>query len=180
MGRALAAPAHRPPPGRRSAPRAGQDRRHAGQPDPALPLPDRPGDPRPAAGGRRRLLLVDEADALVRVGRERGYPLFSRFRALAEEDRCHAILAGFWDLYAAAALDYQAPIKNFGEVLPLGALEEEACRQLATRPMETLGLSWADPAALERLIRGTGGRANLASGDGKGLTGNPTARGGGR
>ena len=115
----------------------------------------------PASDGRRRLLLIDESDALVRHERGREYRLFSRFRSLAEENRCHVVLAGFWDLYAAAALDYQAPIKNFGEVLTLGALEEEACHQLATRPMETLGLSWESETDRAELVRCTGQRANL-------------------
>ena len=116
---------------------------------------------RPATEGRRRLLLIDEADALVRHEQERSYTLFSRFRSLAEENRCHVILAGFWDLYASAVLDYQSPIKNFGEVLTIGPLEPDACRELATRPMAELGLQWQEPDDVERLVQATGGRANL-------------------
>jgi hypothetical protein len=35
-------------------------------------------------------------------------------------------------------LDYQSPLRNFGETLRVGALEADACRDLATRPMATM------------------------------------------
>jgi hypothetical protein len=60
-------------------------------------------------------------------------------------------------------LDYQSPIKNFGEILRIEALELDACRGLATRPLATLGLGWADEDDRERLIRATGQRANLVA-----------------
>ncbi len=113
-----------------------------------------------AKADRRTLVLIDEADAFIRA--EGGAsPTLARLRGLSEEGRCHFILAGFWDLYAAAVLDYQSPLKNFGETLRIGALEPEACRQLATVPMATMGLSYASSELVERLVRQTGQRANL-------------------
>jgi tetratricopeptide (TPR) repeat protein len=114
-------------------------------------------------GGERYLFLVDEVDRFIRAERGRDYATLRRFRALSEEGRCHFILAGFWDLYAAAALDYQSPLKNFGETLLLGELEEDACRALASQPMVTMNLRYRSPELVERLVNATGQRANLIS-----------------
>ncbi len=123
---------------------------------------------------RRILFLIDEADALVREHRralggteggdrpgETGEDLFGRLRSLSEEGRCHFILAGFWDLYEAVALDYRSPLRNFGETLRIGALEEDACVALATVPMAGMGLGYEDGALVEHLVERTGRRANL-------------------
>ena len=113
--------------------------------------------------GGARVLLIDEADLFIRAECEQNYPTLRRLRALSEEGRCYFILAGFWELYAAAVLDYQSPLKNFGEVLPLGALEAAACRDLATQPIATMNLHYRSEDLVERLITATGQRANLIS-----------------
>ncbi|CAK0750862.1 hypothetical protein CCP3SC15_1710007 [Gammaproteobacteria bacterium] len=115
----------------------------------------------PAAPKTRRLVLIDEADAFVAAEVERGFPLLSAFRKLSVEGRVHFILAGFWDLYRVVGLDYQSPLRNFGEELRLGPLEHDACIALATKPMAALNLTYADPALPERIFERTGGRANL-------------------
>jgi len=72
-------------------------------------------------------------------------------------------LAGFWELYEAAVLDYHSPIVNFGETLTIGALEEEACRQLATKPMAMLGIRYTSDELIEQILTATGRRANLVA-----------------
>src|SRR5262249_28815404 len=96
--------------------------------------------------GKRRLFLIDEADRFVEADAMQGYATLHRFRSLSEAGRCYFILAGFWGLYRAATFDYQSPIRNFGETLPIGALEPEACEELATRPMELLNIRYASEA----------------------------------
>ncbi len=109
------------------------------------------------------LFLIDEADEFVQAESERGYATLKRLRGLSEEGRCYFILAGYWHLYRHAALDYQSPLKNFGETLVIGALEEDACRKLATEPMSSMNIQYADEKGLERLLEATGQRANLIS-----------------
>lgn len=111
--------------------------------------------------GQYRLLLIDEADLFIRQEINNGYPILKEFRSLSEEGRCFFIFAGFWDLYEAALLDYHSPIINFGESIIIGALEAEACRQLATEPMVTLGIRYASDALVEQIVEETGQRANL-------------------
>jgi WD40 repeat protein len=114
--------------------------------------------------GRRHILfLLDEADIFIHHERERGYETLQALRALSEEGRAHFILAGFWSLYQQAVQDYQSPLKNFGSVLTIGALEREACRALAFEPMEHLGVGWESVDLVEKLIDRTGQRANLIS-----------------
>jgi len=115
------------------------------------------------SSGPRRLFLIDEADAFVAAEAETGYATLRRLRSLSEEGLAHFILAGFWELYRHVALDYQSPLKNFGEVLAVGGLEADACRALATEPMSRMGLGFAEDRALERLLSTTGQRANLIS-----------------
>lgn len=116
-----------------------------------------------ASGGRRLLLLIDECDLFLREEARSGYAQLAALRAQSEEGRCHFLLAGFWDLYEAVALDFASPIRNFGEVIRLGALEREACIELAMLPMKRLGLNYAEPGLPARLVEACGQRANLVA-----------------
>lgn len=115
------------------------------------------------AAGRGLLLLIDETDLFLRAESAQGYPQLGALRALSEEGRCHFMLAGFWDLYEAVTLDFASPLRNFGEVIHVGSLEEEACRALATEPMARLGVHYASPDLPRRLVAACGRRANLVA-----------------
>lgn len=115
------------------------------------------------AVGKRLVLLIDEADQFFRAESDQGYAQLSTLRSLSEEGRCWFMLAGFWDLYATAVLDYQSPLRNFGEVLAIGGLERAACRELVTEPLRRLRLGFASDALVERLIDASGQRANLVA-----------------
>ncbi len=109
----------------------------------------------------RVLLLIDEADPFMAHEARTGYQQLSALRAASDEGRCHFVLAGFWELFAAATLDYQSPVRNFGEVLTIGALEPEACRKLAAEPLGVLGIRFAQEALVDEIVLESGGRANL-------------------
>lgn len=115
------------------------------------------------ADGRRVLLLIDETDLFLRAEAADGYPQLAALRAISEEGRCHFMLAGFWDLYEAVTLDFASPLRNFGEVIHVGGLEDEACRALATEPMARLGVHFSAPALPQRLVAACGQRANLVA-----------------
>lgn len=111
--------------------------------------------------GQRFIFLIDEADRFISHEQQRGYPILNVFRRLSEQGQCNFILAGFWQLYQHAVLDYQSPLRNFGEVLEVGALENQACAQLATEPMHSMRLHYTDSTLVEQLIQRCGQRANL-------------------
>jgi hypothetical protein len=115
------------------------------------------------AEGRGVLLLIDETDLFLRAEAAQGYPQLAALRALSEEGRCHFMLAGFWDLYEAVTLDFASPLRNFGEVIHVGGLEEDACQALATEPMARLGVHFASPDLPQRLVAACGRRANLVA-----------------
>jgi hypothetical protein len=114
-----------------------------------------------AKSENRFMILIDEADKFIREERKTDYQILDAMRRMSEEGHCHFILAGFWELYRHAVLDYQSPLKNFAETIRIGELEADACRRLATVPMENLRLRYADTGLIERLIGETGQRANL-------------------
>jgi hypothetical protein len=58
-------------------------------------------------------------------------------------------------------LDYRSPLKNLAEIIQLGALEAGTCRELATKPMQTMRLEYANAALIEQLLAATGQRTNL-------------------
>jgi hypothetical protein len=116
---------------------------------------------RQSPGGKRRLFLIDEADQFIALEAQTGCTILQHFRGLSEEGQCCFILAGFWNLYYAATFDYQSPIKNFGETLTIEALETDACRQLATKPMSLLNIHYESDELVEILLRETGQRPNL-------------------
>ncbi|RSZ60922.1 ATP-binding protein [Massilia atriviolacea] len=111
--------------------------------------------------GKRLFLMIDEADLFFRDESGNGYRQLAALRALSDEGRCWFMLAGFWDLYATAVLDYQSPLRNFGEVLTIGGLETEACRELATKPLARLRYGVDNPRLVEQLVEASGQRANL-------------------
>ena len=107
------------------------------------------------------IFLIDEADLFIKHEQSQGYTILNVLRRLSEQGQCSFVLAGFWHLYQHAVLDYQSPLRNFGEVLEVGALEFGACRQLATQPMKTLNLTYASSAIVKNMIEQCGQRANL-------------------
>lgn len=113
--------------------------------------------------GKRLFLLIDEADLFFRDEAISGYRQLSTLRSLSEEGRCWFMLAGFWDLYATAVLDYQSPLRNFGEVITIGGLEAEACRELATVPLARLRLGFSSHTLIDELVEASGQRANLVA-----------------
>lgn len=115
------------------------------------------------SGKRRLLLLLDECDLFLRDDARSGYRQLSELRAQSEEGRCRFILAGFWDLYEAVALDFASPIRNFGDVIRLGPLDQEACLALATMPMRRLGIAYEHAELPELIATQSGGRANLVA-----------------
>lgn len=112
---------------------------------------------------QRLLLLIDETDLFLRDEACNGYPQLTQLRAFSEEGLCHFMLAGFWDLYEAIALDFASPIRNFGEVIRLGALEAEACVALATEPLARLGVRFESAALVSKVVTACGHRANLVA-----------------
>jgi len=116
--------------------------------------------------GEPYLILIDEADKFISREIAAGYPILRKFRSVSEEGRCHFILAGFWSLYEAIALDYHSPLVNFGESIRVAALEEEACQELITEPMAVLGIQYEKDAKeelIQQIITTTGQRPNLIS-----------------
>ncbi|MDD5391642.1 MAG: AAA family ATPase [Thiothrix sp.] len=111
--------------------------------------------------GQRYIFLIDEADRFIEHEQAQGYPILNVFRRLSEQGNCSFILAGFWQLYQHAVLDYQSPLRNFGEVLEVGALERDACIQLAILPMQTMSLGYASDAIVQNMVQACGQRANL-------------------
>ncbi|MBI3726738.1 MAG: ATP-binding protein [Burkholderiales bacterium] len=111
--------------------------------------------------GKRLFLLIDEADLFLRDESINNYPQLSALRALSDEGRCWFMLAGFWDLYATAVLDYQSPLRNFGEVLTIGGLEQEACKELVTVPLSRLRFGFTSNQLVDQLVEASGQRANL-------------------
>ena len=113
------------------------------------------------AAKQPQLLLIDQADHFIQAEMKSGYHTLNRFRSLSEEGDCHFILAGFWDLYEASVLDNQSPLKNFGESITVAELEADACRDLAIKPMQIMGLRYESDTLVERLLTETGQRASL-------------------
>ncbi len=110
--------------------------------------------------GNSCLLLIDESDQFIRDEMANNYPLLSFFRGLSELGNCHFIFVGFWNLYDAV-INYQSPLRNFGQSIRIGKLEADACRKLATEPMEILDIHYESEDLVEQILIATGQRANL-------------------
>ena len=118
-------------------------------------------DERISKSGQRLVFLIDEADRFIAQEKSHDYAILNVFRRLSEEGNCTFILAGFWQLYQHAVLDYQSPIRNFGELLSVGELEKLACTELVTQPMKTMNLSYTNETLVDHIVDSCGQRANL-------------------
>lgn len=118
-------------------------------------------DDRVYKSGQRFVFLIDEADRFIAQEKDRDYSILNVFRRLSEEGNCTFVLAGFWQLYQHAVLDYQSPIRNFGELLSVGKLEKAACLELVGQPMKTMNLFYANEFLIEHIVDSCGQRANL-------------------
>ncbi len=110
---------------------------------------------------QKLMILVDEADLFVRFEKVHHYPTLHEIRSLSDEGRCHFIFTGFWELYASLLLDYQSPLRNFGEVIKVGGLDHQACIDMAEKPMAKLGISYSDHSLPQKMAAILGHRANL-------------------
>jgi len=79
---------------------------------------------------RRGVVVIDEADNLVKADAARGFPLLSALRSLQSRGKCSVLLAGYWHLFRAT-LDYDSPLYNFAPIRRLGPLDPEDGRALA-------------------------------------------------
>jgi len=111
---------------------------------------------------KKYLFLIDEVDGFIKNEEKTNYKILNIFRSLTQERKAYFIMAGFWELYAQATYDYQSPIKNFGEVITIDKLEDEACLNLVLNPTEALNLSYKNLAKdVVFMINTLGKRANL-------------------
>lgn len=108
---------------------------------------------------RKQIFLIDEADLLFKE--ENHLKVSNFFRKLTLEGKAIFIMAGFWELYQEVALDYQSPLKNFGEVIQLGRLEQKSCQKLMIEPMRRIAISYENDVVIDNLINLCGGRPNL-------------------
>jgi hypothetical protein len=105
---------------------------------------------------RKGFVLIDEADGLVKVDEAAGFPLLLAMRRLQEKGVCSFGLAGYLHLYSDV-LDQRSPLYNFATLHILGPLEFEAARELATVPLERLGVRYAEAELPQLVVERTGG-----------------------
>ena len=108
------------------------------------------------------LFLIDEVDGFIKNEEQDNYRVLDTFRSLTQEGKAYFIMAGFWELYYQATYDYQSPIKNFGEIITVDKLEDDACLKLLLEPMSALNLNFKDQDRnVVLIINSLGKRANL-------------------
>ena len=115
-------------------------------------------------------LLIDEADRFIADQARQDFRLLAEIRACAEQGLAQVVLAGFWDLYASAVLDYHSPVRNFAEVLTVGPLKQQPARRLLAEPMALLKQQFSSTQLVDEVVRLCGQRANLINLIGSQLT----------
>lgn len=112
-------------------------------------------------GSRPHRVLIDEADIFVATDREANFPILRRMRKLVAEGACSFVIAGAASL-TVETQKADSPLLNFGDIIRLGPLEEEATRELIVQPFRRLDVE-VEPAAVDRIIEYTGRRPNLVT-----------------
>lgn len=109
-----------------------------------------------AKKGQQGLILVDEFDWLAKSDAKLDYPLLSAMRTLQAEGLCSFILTGF-DYLHLEVLNQDSPLYNFAHLSVLGPLAARDAFDLATKPMERLGIRYQDERVAWELVDLTGG-----------------------
>ncbi|SFV60717.1 hypothetical protein MNB_SV-12-292 [hydrothermal vent metagenome] len=110
---------------------------------------------------KKAIFLLDEMDKIVEEDTKNDHLFTSTFRKLSQEGKASFVLTGFSTLYFAVTLEQNSPLLNFGKIIVLEGLEQEACRELMVEPMKSLGITYESDEVVERLIERCGRRANL-------------------
>ena len=103
---------------------------------------------------RQLLFIFDEIDSVIKFDRENKYSLLESFRVLANEGYARFIIAGFAELFRAKR-ELNSPLYNFGDVIQLGPLNEDAAIALVTEPMKSIGLVYQNPQDARRILKYT-------------------------
>jgi len=101
--------------------------------------------------GMPLVLLLDETDKLIEPDSEQEWRFFRNLRGLATSGHLQVVFAGERTLRGAIR-DSESPHFNFANEIVVGRLEPLAVRELVTRPMRQLDLSFTEEDEIVRLI----------------------------
>ncbi len=110
---------------------------------------------------KQKLLFVfDEIDSVIVFDRKNDFALLEVFRVLANEGFTQFIVAGFAELFRAKR-ELHSPLYNFGDIIQLGPLNEDAALTLVTEPMKSIGLNYKHPTSAKTILHYTSGHPSL-------------------
>ncbi len=110
--------------------------------------------------GKTLIFIMDEVDQLLKYDVEtESERLFLTFRELNQEGRVRFIFSGTTVLNSRVHHE-DSPFFNFGQVIPLGPLDEKDAKDLITEPMADLQLK-IDDAVVNKIVSLTANHANL-------------------
>ena len=111
---------------------------------------------------KQYIFFIDEVDDFIVEDRKVNYRTLKILREMSEEKYAFFVLAGFWQLYKDTS-EYQSPLLNFGEMIEIGELEIDACRNLITQPMKSMDINFESQELIEEIIFQLGQKAQLIS-----------------
>jgi len=111
---------------------------------------------------RQYIFFIDEVDDFIVEDRKVNYSTLKILREMSEERYAFFVLAGFWQLYQSK-WEYQSPLLNFGEIIEIGELEINACRNLIIQPMKSMHINFESEKLIEEIIFKLGQKAQLIS-----------------
>jgi len=93
------------------------------------------------------VFMLDEVDGLLKTEKDRGEPVLSVMRKLANEQICWFIFCGS-KILIRQLRDSESALFNFPETLALAYLSREEMDEVITRPLETLGIQMDNASAV--------------------------------
>ena len=107
------------------------------------------------------MLLLDEADKIVNLDRQQGWPILEAMRALTNSSNVKVVLCGERVLLGALQ-DSSGPLFNLVDPVRLGPLDYPSVADLIVRPMSQLGIRLVpEDEVVERIWDITSGHPNL-------------------
>ncbi len=104
-------------------------------------------------------LLLDEADKLVTIDRNLGWPIFNQLRAIVNSGYLRVILIGERTLREEIQ-NSESPLFNFADDVLIGRLDFDNVANLITQPMEKMDIIY-DSRIVKRIYEFTSGHPNI-------------------
>jgi hypothetical protein len=97
------------------------------------------------------VILIDEADGIVKYDSEHENQLFGMFRTLSTTDVCRFVFTGERTIHRDM-LNPDSPLFNLCQLFSIGYLDEKSARLLVSEPMKLIDVQFEEEEIIDQIV----------------------------